>query len=237
MSKRVICTKCGHENEMSGIFCRECGEKLDFKNVQAEHFDKGRGRERSKSAWMSFLRLIRLVVVLGLLAGVGLLLWPKAPFGEVGTAQHAESAKAKIINLHEACEGSKASQSILTEQELNAYLGMLIAQHNESSRDQAKMDEVNLMVSKVGVTVFASMKVGPATLTYEVEGKPVVGAGGFQFEVGTVTAGHLPLPGPLATFIVNQVSRIFSEMEHEKYVLDHLSSLEVGERRVRVSTP
>lgn len=238
MSKRIECAKCGEPNELSGMFCRNCGAKLDFAAVQADGFEKQRKKDKSSGAGKKIFGFINLVIFLALVASLVLMCWPTAPLAEVGSEQLGKEAKDKLLRLHEACEDGIQMQTLVAEQEVNAYLAMVLkGHHREGGSPPVDVEDLNIMISKGGVEVFTAMKLGPASITYLIEGTPRVGPGGFAFDVEKVTAGHMPMPGPLGNWVAGKVANVFSELEPEKFVLDRLVEMNLAERRAQVTTP
>lgn len=238
MSKRINCAKCGEPNELSGMFCRNCGAKLDFGAIQAGGFEKQRKKDKSSGLGKKIFGFINLVIFLFLVAGLVLMCWPTSPLAEVGSEAMGEEAKDKLVRLHEAIEGNIQMEALLNEQEVNAYLALALAgHHREGGTQPIDVEDLNIMISKRGVEIFTAMKLGPATITYLVHGMPQVGPSGFQFQVNKVTAGHLPMPGPLGAWVSSRVANVFSEMDTEQFVLDNLASMELAERRALVQTP
>ena len=237
MSKKINCSKCGTPNELNAMFCRNCGAKMDFSGLQSQTFAKERKKSQSRGVGKVVFGLVNLVVFLALLAVLGLMCWPQSPLAEVGDPAMGEEAKAKLVRLHEACENNIRTEEMVNEPELNAYLAMVLEGNaQEGGTPPVNVDDLNIMVKRSEVEVFTKMKMGPVAITYLVDGVPSVSEDGFRFDVTKVTAGHLPMPGGLGTFVANKVGRVFSGMTPEKYVLDHLAELVLAERRVRVTT-
>ena len=237
MSKKISCAKCGEPNELSGMFCRNCGAKLDFASMKSENFDKQRKKDKTSGTGKLVFGVVNLVIFLALLAALIMMFWPTKPLAEVGSEQMGEEAKEKLIRLHEAADRDIQMDELLNEQEVNAYLAMALAgHHREGGAPPIDVEDLNIMISKSGIEVFMAMKIGPGTLTYLVRGMPQVGAGGFQFDVQEVTTGHLPMPGPLGDWVAGKVANVFSQMDEERFVLDNLASMNLAERRAQVQT-
>ena len=234
MNRYVKCAKCNTRNELKSLFCVECGAKLDMRNVQHDDFAKRAKKERSGSLSGVF-KVLRLVVLLVLLAGIGLMFWPPPMVAEVGDASLAAECRNKVARLHEACEDSIGLQMIFTEAEINAYLSQAAVEQAESGAGRSG-GEVVLVLDKEAIEVVTTVKLGPVPLSYMVVGYPVVGGSKFAFEVAQARVGHLPVLGPPANFVAGQVARIFTDMEPERFVLDHLSRVELNARRFRVTT-
>ncbi len=60
------CNKCGHENQLGAIFCRECGEKLDV--------DKMRPKVENKKSRAPIGDIIRNIVAIAVILGIVMIL-------------------------------------------------------------------------------------------------------------------------------------------------------------------
>ena len=185
-----------------------------------------------------FSKLIRLVPLLLLFAIVVLALWPATPSGNVGEEETFQAVKSRILELHRDCENNKIRRLVFTEEEINTYLGELIVRHLDETGTQSTidLDEINVDVDRTSIKVFTAMNLGLAKVTYILGGRPVVEQGQFEFVVDRVVAGHLPLPGPAANLVTDGVMGVFSQLDVERFILDHLSELDLSDGRIRVTT-
>ena len=185
-----------------------------------------------------FSKLIRLLPLFLLIAVVVLALWPARPSGNVGEEETFQVVKSRILELHRDCENNKIRKLVFTEEEINTYLGELIMRHLDETdtRSTIDLDEINVDVDSTSMKVFTAMNLGLAKVTYILDGHPVVGQGQFQFVVDRVVAGHLPLPGPAANLVTDGVMGVFSQLDVELFILDHLSALDLSDGRIRITT-
>lgn len=93
----IKCPKCGFENQLGAIFCRNCGEKLDIEKVKPKVVDQGEG--------FNLFGILRKLIGLLILVGVvGVLVAMFIPADEAlyptltGTSEQ-DAAKTKIKNL------------------------------------------------------------------------------------------------------------------------------------------
>ena len=90
MNLGVKCARCGYLNDLQRLFCSRCGVKLDMSAV-ARRLEIA----RRPSVASGLASLLRFVVVLLLLVGIGFLLWPVTPTGEKGSAADAQQVSEK----------------------------------------------------------------------------------------------------------------------------------------------
>jgi hypothetical protein len=232
----VLCTKCGTENELTSLFCNDCSAKLDLTKVDHSDIRKSVKRERG-SGGNPIFKLIRLVLVLGILALLGFMLWPPIPLGEVGEKDLAKEYESTRSDLIEACKNGIEIRSVLPERAINAYALDVVNTYNQNSGGGfATLSDVNISIDKTEIEVMATMKFGPVPLGYVISGSPVVGSGDFGFQVDRVHVGHLPVPGPLVGFVSEQIVRIFEGLEPERFVLNNIVKLDQTVGSVRFTT-
>jgi hypothetical protein len=234
MARKVICTACGHENELSSMFCRKCGAKLDLKNVQAQSFKK-----KERVGLPKTFKVLRVVVILLIVAVAGLLFWPNKPHGALGDEAAGRDAQLKLERLHDAVRNQSRVKVVVTEGEVNAYLARLLA-GDVRGEDQGNLpvDQISVLLEAGSVEVFVRARLGPVPLTYTVIGTPLAGGGQpFQFTPRYAYLGHLPMLGGGLNWAAGRVGRVFGDLKPEREVLDHLQSLEMVSGKARLQTP
>ena len=232
MSKKVACASCGVENELTAVFCRSCGEKMDLHAVQADHFEHG--GVFSKTA---LIRLLKILVLVGLLASLGLILWPASAGGDKGTGAGARAARGKVMAIADAGKQGAEMQTELSEAEINGYLSAIVYQGKKRNKTlsagkaEVEIINIDLGASTVNVTVKGKLY-GKVPITYTVKGTPVVGPGPFQFNVKGGSVGHLPLIGPAAKFPAKRVAGVLGGLRQERHVLDTATSMDLNDAGV-----
>ena len=121
------CQKCGFENQMGSIFCRECGEKLDMNAIDPNKLQKDVDKEkllkktkkRIKSAISTGIFLIVLAAFLGVIFYNGGLREYEEP------TVNAASANQKY---NSAVRGGNGGQTKFTYAEINAILKNKVVQ-------------------------------------------------------------------------------------------------------------
>jgi len=115
------CQKCGFENQMGSIFCRECGEKLDMNAIDPNKLQKDVDKEklikktkkRIKSAISACIGLLILAAFLGVI------------FYNGGLREYEEpTVNAASVNqkYNSAVRGGNGGQTKFSYDEINALL-------------------------------------------------------------------------------------------------------------------
>lgn len=232
MSKKVPCGKCGVDNELTAVFCRSCGEKMDLHAVQADHFEHGGALSKE-----AIMRLLKILVLVGLVASLGLLLWPSSSDGAKGTNAGAKSARGKVVAITDAGKKNVEMQAELSEAEINGYLAAIVYQGKKRNQTisvgKAEIASINVDLGQSTAEVTVKGKLfGKVPVTYRVKGTPVVGPGSFQFNVKSGSVGHFPMIGPAAKFPAKQIEGALSGLRQERYVLDTASSMDLNDNGV-----
>jgi len=232
MKSTVLCDQCGKHNEASRLFCTSCGAKLDLSKVRIKS-------SAGLSVGRMIARTIRLALFLGLLAVLGLLVWPTQPTGAAGTQADGNVLYAKLRELDRAQRTGVTLRHIVPENEINGYFSGLLAERATPGAGGGQLDTQDIRVSLAPgeVTVHITASLSFLTLTYEVTGQPMLSNRGFQFEPHRVTMGHLPLPGFIGDLVASRIAAVFANLEKEKSILEGLAFMEVDANRVRVATP
>ena len=121
------CQKCGFENQMGSIFCRECGEKLDMNAIDPNKLQKDVDKEklikktkkRIKSAISAGIFLLVLAAFLGVI------------FYNGGLREYEEpTVNAASVNqkYNSAVKGGNGGQTKFSYDEINALLKSKVVQ-------------------------------------------------------------------------------------------------------------
>ncbi len=235
MKKQLECKQCGHDNELKSVFCRDCGAKLDHSNIK---ISKVKDDDGTPGPLKKLFRLVQFLVLLVIIAGAVVILWPVQPVGEVGDAAQAEEFSESIKRLYDACENGIRLEAIVNERAINAHLAETVKRHQAEGGGGPALDNINVMIDKgLGVRVVTKVKLGPVPLTYTITGVPIAGQGPFRMDIREAKLGILPIP-PAAqdALVVSKMKRIFEGLEPERFVLDRLEKIEAARAKVRVTT-
>lgn len=236
MSQKILCKQCGHENEVTSLFCRDCGAKLDHGNLKADEFI--RPEKPGLGAFRRLLGIIQLVVLVAIIVAAGFAFWPTYPIGEAGSLEMAREFREKMERQREAIDSGIGMQIVVLEREINGYLRAMVDKHLEEAPSggfRAELEEANVALNKENVYVSVHTRLGPVPIVYSLSGTPVMGESGFYLDVSEAHLGHLPMPGPLQGFVEGKVEPIFVDLKAERYVLDELERIELANARARLT--
>lgn len=226
MSVGIKCTACGHVSPIGRLFCAKCGAKLDVTLIVT-------GSEISPARRV--YRAVRVVFLLALLLALVQLVRPVAPRGEAGSAADATQLTARMNRLYEGRLAGQPVQEIATEREINGYFSsLLLAKDEEGGAGLVATDleSFNVHVHTSGAVLLWSTRVGKLPVTYEIAGVPGVADGAFTFAVQRIRAGHLPLPRAAHPWATRRLFRLFENLEAERSLMNTLTEIRTGDRRV-----
>lgn len=233
----IKCQKCGAENRLGQLFCRECGVKLDLNSMNPM---KGHaGGHGGGSGGFGVARVVRLAISLVLLAILVLLCWPASLPGDAPSAAGVQSVPVKMQALRGAILRNNEVVEEFSEADINAHLNRALV------GGTAAPGLLSLELKKVSVdikpgtsaVVLSSTMFDVLPLTYSAEVTVEwLGNGRFRFSPTRVAIGQLPLPGPLGQRIWRRFSGLFSVLSEETALLQRLHNVQVEDGLVRVST-
>lgn len=230
MKTTVKCSRCGKHNEVSRLFCTNCGAKLEF--------DKIRLGKSPFSLLTFFQRLVRWGLFLGLCALLVLLLWAPDLSGEVGDEVEARAAFDKLADLYELIQMNARGARVISEREANAYLEELIQEAVpplQGSALQLQLAAINVQFHDDRVVVQVNAGWRGITIAQVISGVPSVDRDQFELDVQRVQFGRVPLPGLLGARTAQRILPVFESMEREREVLDNLTEIAVREGALRLS--
>jgi hypothetical protein len=215
------------ENELTAVFCRSCGEKMNLHAVQADHFDHGGAFSKE-----GLIRLAKLLVLVLLVGSLGLILWPASASGTKGSNASAQEARAKVQRLRDATKRGAEVTVELSEEEVNGYLTALLYQSKKRNRPvtagKSNVESINIDLGSPKVSVVVKGKLyGKLPVSYKVKGTPMVGDGTFQFKPSGGSVGHLPMLGPAAKLPIKRVNDVMQGLRNEQAALSGASSMEL----------
>lgn len=235
MSVTVKCQKCGAENRLGQLFCRECGTKLDLSKLTPQ--DVSRQQDSIGFAgWLA--RIFRYAISLSLVAILGLLCWSAPVTGDASSADGAQIIRAKFTALRGAVLSRKDLQETFNEADLNAYLNAVLTGGTKSPGGlKMVLEEIRLDIHPSRTPVWMKASLGPLPVTYSTDVTVSRNAGGhFTFTAGIVRIGRLPVPGPIRTRVLRQMSSTFQNLQEESTLFSRLTNVEVGEGEIKVAT-
>lgn len=232
MSSKVPCGKCGAENRLGTLFCRQCGARLDFSSISASSMSA------KSSRGGRFARFVRIGLFLALLISLGLLCWPVTPAGDAPAADGAATLANKVRAVRGAMQRGNEVVEEISEAEINAQLKLrLIKPETDTEGFKLVLRAVRLDVHPEETQVWLGNTLGPLRITYVTTVQATRGADGrHAFKAGAVNIGHLPLAGPLRDRALKQIIAVFSVLNEELAVMNGVPGLEIVDGAVQLST-
>lgn len=226
----VKCKNCSGENPLGSIFCRACGAKLSFDELDA---DIKRGIQRRESNKI-FTKIYRVIVILFILSAFYLIYLVIDPFqsakGNINILSKDQEAQA-ISTMSTIDSGRKGSyfltsgqidflaQKYLSGKTGTVSAGIVDGKYLKFCFYETVFDYyVKLQISKTAVIV--------PEITKNDKGIDV-----FSMKLKYIKFGQLPLPKMLSDFFVDdfrpfasnsKVSRIFKKIDQLKISADQI---------------
>jgi zinc-ribbon domain len=235
MSVTVECQKCGSENRLGQLFCRECGAKLDLSKLTPE----GVSRKRNAIGFSGVVaRMVRIVISLALVTILGLLCWSAPATGDVSSADGAQIIRGKLSALRGAVLARVDARESLAEADINAYLNTVLTGGTKSpGRLTMRLAEIRLDIHPEYTDVLLKATLGPMPITYLADVVIKRDAGGrFSFTPGEVRIGRLPVPGPVRTKVLGQMASTFQNLQEEYTLFNRLAKVEFADGEVKVAS-
>ncbi len=224
----IKCSKCGAVTSVGRKFCLKCGAELDIKNL-VHGGGTGGGRK--------FFRLVRTLILLGLLISFVQMLRTVPPQGRVGTEADADRFVARLQKLEAGIVNGTPTEEILSEAELNAYLHRLLLNSPTRISEgylKSEITDVRAQMLPGTLIVVWTAKYGALTLSYDVVCAPKIeDKRGLSFELSRLRVGHLPLPGRVGTWAAKRLARMFESLKSEHRVVSALTDFRIIEGRAR----
>ncbi len=220
MSVLITCQKCGAENRLGTLFCRECGERLDLNTLEP-----GKGKTRVPMNIGNLMgRLIRLGLLLAFIILLGMLLWgPGAP-GDAPSTSGGQSVVSSMTALRGVVLRKGDATETVSEADINAYVnGRLVNAAGGSGGITMTLEEVSIDLQDDKIIVWMNTKLGPVPLTYTAESTVSRSADGrLKFKAGSVSIGRVTMPGLLRGRVIDQFVAVFSQFQDENVLLNRL---------------
>jgi len=230
------CGKCGFNNELGRIFCHQCGTKLDLNEIKPP--SQGGPKIRRRRAWKTSAIVTRVfeVVVFALLAWA-IYLMSQVPEVKPIKPTNADllGADNKRLELDQLVLREKPVSLEVTEAELNAFIGSIAFDKPKGASLEVvpKRFQTRLNDGVVELIFLGDLNVGPSfskKLYLNLTGVQVVEDNYFEFRPVAAYIGQLPIHPTLlqaTSFVQNSFARILIKLNHERELLDKLSSISV----------
>jgi hypothetical protein len=235
----LTCSKCGYDNELGRIFCHSCGAKLDLNEIKAP----SRGGAKLKKSGAHGGRLFRRTIGILILLAVLIVLYLAAQVPSVraiSTTNHdLDKSLEKRFDLDQLAIKNQPQVISFTAAELNAFINSLGFEKGKNKTAWMTPSLVQLELGNGIATVVFVGKVSLGSLSKKVylsyTGRPMVEDGRFEFVPVRGSIGALPISGSLLArtgIFDNCFGKLFSNLTHEKQVLDSLKSITVTSHQV-----
>jgi len=232
MTVTVKCQKCGAENRIGQLFCRECGTKLDISQLKPGH------HLPAVSSMAVVLRIIRLLIALILVAVLGLLCWGMSAPGDARNPQGTQLVQAKMSALRGAIMRNNDVSDVFLEADINGHINsMLVRGTQGGSVLKMSLKELNVDLKENSASVWMLTKLGPIPLTYSTDVQISRNSSGqLIFDAGDVRIGHMKIPNALRSRVINQFVMVFSGLREESMLLNRLGEVSVVDGELLVAT-
>ena len=216
----IKCQKCGFENQMGSIFCRECGEKLDMEAIDPNKLQKDvdkeksikRAKKRIKSAISSGIAILIVVAFI-------FVVFPEIfPFGEMRQYEEPEVNEAVANQKYNAAvNGTTVGTAKYSYPEINRMLKTQVVTPYSELDTFAKVSAIQVAydAEKNQPVVYMWMKLkDKVPVLYTIHGDLVFNgagndsstsneepAGPLSIKVSRLDIGYLPLFASTNSFL------------------------------------
>lgn len=198
----IKCVKCGFENQMGAIFCRQCGEKIDMNAISPESLESGKVKENAKKKALSAIRwTVRIVVLVVILGGAaaafapwGLPTYVAPDENSADFKKKEETAMAKL-KLFAGEKGPRVPVNAeITIDELNVLFFKYFLKPGENKTSSWTLDHIVFAPEgdRLTMQVYAKM-FGKVPVVFQTVGMPEVKDDSFACRIDSAKLGHLPL--------------------------------------------
>lgn len=200
----IKCTKCGFENQMGAIFCRQCGEKIDMNKISPESLESDKNKEDAKKRVGKIIRWTVRILVLIVILGAGAAAF--IPWGlPVYVAPDEKSADFKkkeetaLFKL-KLCAAENMprlpEKADISLEEINILFDRYFLKTDENKTASWTIEHIVLVpgTDRVGMRVYVKL-FGKVPMLFQIEGmpEPVSDDDHLRVRVDSATVGHLPL--------------------------------------------
>lgn len=232
MAVHITCPDCKKQVPFGRLFCTFCGAKLDLsqENVSTK-LSMGEATAKIRKV------VVRLVVFVLVFGALGLFFWPIDPPGQTGAPADAALCERRIEHVRTRALNGVIMTEAFGEAEVNAWLKDKLSKTSDLSAGGGfSLKSLTLGFLQGSVTVQTRLGLGPVTIAYTIDGKPLIDAGGhYVFNVTGVRIGHVPMPEPVHAFFAERALNSFAGMTREVDTLAKLRRIDVRPGQVQVS--
>ncbi|MGD0652032.1 MAG: zinc ribbon domain-containing protein [Verrucomicrobiia bacterium] len=237
----LICPKCNYDNELGRIFCHQCGAKLDLDKVKpTSRGGKIIHHRKQRTAGRIVNRVIGIVILVLLIWGIYLIcqvpdIQPVKPTNAVLLA-----ADSKRLALEQLLLQKRLFEIEITAAELNAFIDSLgLEKHAGSGFTvvpvtlQVELGDGTLKLNFLGIAKLGDALSKKIFISYT--GVPTTEQGHFEFKPIAAAIGQMPIHPKIlqsTSLLQNCFGRLLSKLDHEKSLLDQLTSISVDHNHI-----
>ncbi len=189
----IKCLKCGHENMLGAIFCRNCGEKLDIEKMRPEI----RNTNKRSGGLMGFIRrLLGLIIFLALVGILVALFIPEQiVLPELAPDAKAVADKKFTDIMNRVDEGFGNDKYTLSPEEIcYIYNSKLITPAEGGGAATYDIEALSFSIDSLGY-IHCALKTklgGKVPATFEIKGA-LVGEPPIRLDIVEAKMGKMPI--------------------------------------------
>ena len=229
MAISIVCPQCGAESSNAGVFCPKCGARMGTPDIQ--------NRREPFPIFRMLGYVVRAVVILIIVVGIGLILWPvTVPPIEVD-GMKAEKFDKGLAELQKVVQQKGTALPEVKQPDLNNYLMWRVQQTagaDTAQGMQMALNDLRVYLSPTQVKALTVGGWGPVKISFEATGKPVVENGHFSVTVTGARLGHLKLPHQSWNWAAGKIELVLSGFDRERFILDNARRIEMGEQWAKI---
>ena len=229
----IKCAKCGFENQMGAIFCRQCGEKINMDEISPESIEQGKKKDKAKQAAAKAIRwtvrILVLLVILGVAAAAfapwDLPVYVAPNENSADFKAKEESAMLKLKFFSEERLYRLPEKESISIDELNILFCKYFLKPGENKSFAWTLDHIYFIPEKdsIKTQVFARL-FDTIPVVFQFKGMAGIKSGDsndISLRIDSAVIGHLPLifcekpvAGKLEEFLNNdELKRVFKRTE------------------------
>ena len=231
----IKCTKCGFENQMGAIFCRQCGEKINMNEITPESLEKNDDGEKAKNRAGNVVRCvvwIVLLVIIGI-AAAALIPWKlpiyTAPDETTPEFKKNETSAMLKMDVYAAEKPFATSRPVkISLDELNILFSKRFVKPGEKLSAASTLDHI--VFSKEGdrIRMLVFIKIfNTVPVVFRTDGMFSAGESAgepLQIQVDSAVIGHLPLLY-CNTIVAKQLGKLFVANDEIKRIFERTQSV------------
>lgn len=237
---QIKCSKCGFENQMGAIFCRQCGEKINMNEITPESLDENRnkaGAGKTVGKIVRFaVRVLIPLVILGV-AAAALAPWDLPVYTAPDeTTDDFKKNEGKAQLKLEVCLAAKEPRFLkpvkFSMEELNILFSRRFLKPDENKTVVWTLEHIVLSEEndRIRMLVFAKL-FDVVPVVFRADGMPAAGGSPeipLTVQVDSAFIGHLPLLY-CNSFVGAQIAKFLSGNDEIKSIFGRAGSVSLDD--------